>query len=166
MNEQQLTRIFIGPRADYYLKKWQSNRYSFCWPALLFGVFWMLYRKMYLFAFYVFLTAILYMLIAYLIGFSVQYMGLVGFLVSIFLAIFGHQLYRSYVTEKVQNYMKNPQYDLEIFRLYGGVTCSVPIMWLVLQMLLILLLLLPMIQQLYFNDPTAEAIYPIEIRLD
>lgn len=165
MNEQELTRIFIGPCADSYLKKWQENKYSFCWPALFFGVFWMLYRKMYLFAFYVFLIGIMYVIVAYLIGIPEQYFSVITLLMPIGIAIFGKQLYRRHVNDKVQSYKKNPKYDLEIFRLYGGVTWSVPIMWLVLQMVAMSFIVLPIIHKLYFSDSDPKEIYRIELEL-
>lgn len=163
MNEKELTRIFIGPRADVYLKTWQNNKYSFCWPALFFGVFWMLYRKMYLFSFYVFLTGIMYVIVAYSLGFPVQYLGLVGFLVAIILWILGNQLYRSHVNNKVTRYIKNPKYDLEIFKLYGGVSWSIPIMWLFLQMVAISFLILPIIHKMYFSDAEPKEMYRMEV---
>jgi len=49
-NEERL-RAAIGPRADYYLRRWQAmdaggKSHSWNWPACLFNVFWFAYRKM------------------------------------------------------------------------------------------------------------------------
>lgn len=44
-------RLFIGPNSDYYVQEWWSIRsgviFSFNFYALIFGVFWLLFRKMY-----------------------------------------------------------------------------------------------------------------------
>ena len=43
-------RWFIGPSSDFYVREWLQIRkgklFSFNWYACLFGVFWLLYRKM------------------------------------------------------------------------------------------------------------------------
>jgi hypothetical protein len=58
-------RIFTGTKADYYLSKFRSflsNRDHFAftwnWAAFWMGFVWMLYRKMYLWAFLAFLIAL------------------------------------------------------------------------------------------------------------
>ena len=163
MNEQELTRIFIGPRADQYLKKWQKNKYSFCWPALFFGIFWMLYRKMYLFSFYIFLTAMMYVYVIYMIGFQAQYSSFIAFLVPIAIALFGNFLYRTHVKSKVKAYIQNPNQSLEIFRLNGGITWSIPLMWLVIQIFLLSFFILPIIHKTYFKQPVPVAIYELDL---
>ncbi len=44
-------RTFVGPRADYYLKRWQrleaSKAPGFNWAAFFFGPYWLLYRRMF-----------------------------------------------------------------------------------------------------------------------
>jgi hypothetical protein len=46
-------RTFVGPRADYYLRRWQrlaqepDKPLGFNWAAFWLGLFWLLYRKMY-----------------------------------------------------------------------------------------------------------------------
>ncbi len=50
-NMEQL-RLFVGDNADYYLKKWENieeKRESWNWAGFLGGIFWMGYRKMYLY---------------------------------------------------------------------------------------------------------------------
>lgn len=56
-DEKELRR-FVGKGADYYFGKWKTiertgNIVSFNLWAFLFGIFWMAYRKMYLFTFVV-----------------------------------------------------------------------------------------------------------------
>jgi len=51
----EVIRAFVQKNADYYLAKWEAmarsgSKVSWNWPAFFFGVFWMGYRKMYLYA--------------------------------------------------------------------------------------------------------------------
>ncbi len=55
-DRQSLYAAFVGKNSDYYLRRWAAiertgNIFSFNWAAFFFGVFWMAYRKMYLYAF-------------------------------------------------------------------------------------------------------------------
>lgn len=48
-------RLLVGKKADYYLERWSKiersqNKTSWNWMACLWPVFWMAYRKMYLYA--------------------------------------------------------------------------------------------------------------------
>lgn len=51
--EAALLRAFVGPRSDYFLKKWESRlawhggAVGMNWAAFFFGLFWFGYRKMY-----------------------------------------------------------------------------------------------------------------------
>jgi hypothetical protein len=49
VSKEKLT-LFVGKGSDVYLKKWE-NRSSWNWASFLFGAYWLLYRKMYLFFF-------------------------------------------------------------------------------------------------------------------
>ncbi|HEV2816846.1 MAG TPA: DUF2628 domain-containing protein [Allosphingosinicella sp.] len=51
-SEERL-RAAIGPRADYYLRRWREmdasgRKASWNWPACLANLYWFLYRKMWL----------------------------------------------------------------------------------------------------------------------
>ncbi|BDS10380.1 DUF2628 domain-containing protein [Aureispira anguillae] len=53
--EEEDWELFIGPRADYYLAQWQkferqAAKISLNIPALVFNVYWFVYRKMYRYA--------------------------------------------------------------------------------------------------------------------
>lgn len=59
MNSSDVTdealRMFIGRNAEKYLKKWSKidsarpmSKFGWNWPAFLFNVYWLAYRKMYL----------------------------------------------------------------------------------------------------------------------
>jgi hypothetical protein len=50
----EAARLFIGPDHAYYLRSWGldgSGGHAWNWPALVFGPAWLLYRKMYGYAF-------------------------------------------------------------------------------------------------------------------
>src|ERR1044072_4541815 len=50
---EERLRAAIGPRADYYLRRWREmdakgSKTSWTWPACLASLYWFLYRKMWL----------------------------------------------------------------------------------------------------------------------
>lgn len=56
LDRQRLYAAFVGKNADYYQRRWAAiertgNMFSFNWAAFFFAVFWLAYRKMYLYAF-------------------------------------------------------------------------------------------------------------------
>jgi len=83
---------FIGPKADYYIAQFQrldagSSMVSWNWSAFLFGIFWLLYRKMYLYA---------------LIAFAILCIPMVGALIfAIGCGILGNWLYKKKVEEEL-----------------------------------------------------------------
>lgn len=103
--DQELLRIFIGKKAEYYLNKWEkaedpSKAFSWNWWAFIGGIVWMLYRKMYLYSLiFIFISII-----------SSQLSG------SIYLEIFfkllvgaiGNSLYYRHAAKKIQN-LKEPE---------------------------------------------------------
>jgi hypothetical protein len=58
MHSESSLRAYLGPHADYFIdsfKKFNNNgveefHLTWSWPAFFFGVFYVVYRKMYLFA--------------------------------------------------------------------------------------------------------------------
>ena len=52
LEQEQEWRLFIGPKANFYVPKWiaiqQGSMVSFNLAAFLVGLLWLLYRKMYL----------------------------------------------------------------------------------------------------------------------
>lgn len=150
LSKEQLTEIFIGPRSERFVSRWKSRRYYYCWPAFFFGMFWMLYRKMYLYSFILFSISILLILLAMIIGLNLKYFFLLNFIVSPLLGFCGSQMYRSFVDGKVKNYIQSQKYSVEMFRLYGGVTFAVPLTLLFLNCIAVLVMVLPEIDQQYF----------------
>ncbi len=53
---EDIIRLYVQKNADYYIAKWRlmsasGSKISWNWPAFLFTVNWLGYRKMYLYAF-------------------------------------------------------------------------------------------------------------------
>lgn len=158
MNTEQLTHIFIGPRAQKYMTAWANQSYRFCWAGLFFGLFWLLYRKMYMFAFYTLLISMAWVFVFYILGIPLIYAAGLNILISLVLSVFGDSFYRSFVNEKVKAFQANPKDGLEILRLSGGVTWSVPLTWLFLQLLAVVFVMLPIIQHTYFPQQQPDFI--------
>ena len=90
---------FIGPKADYYRSKFDEMRtlrqkISLNWAALFFGVFWMLYRKMYEVA----AAAIVLTILAGLLGAAG---GAAGLVLTVCYGLFGNYLYMMTVQKRV-----------------------------------------------------------------
>ncbi len=99
-------RIFIGKNADYYLQKFEvfektGSALSWNWASFGFGIFWMVYRKMYLFAF----LALLFMFFLNVLEVSLKFSPALSFFLSLWLwvgfGLFGNYLYYIHVKKKV-----------------------------------------------------------------
>ncbi len=99
-------RIFIGKNADYYLKKFEvfektGSSLSWNWAAFGFGIFWMVYRKMYLYAF----LSMLLIFFINILEVSLRLSPLLSFFLSLWLwvgfGLFGNYLYYLHVKKKV-----------------------------------------------------------------
>lgn len=153
MTQDELLRVFIGLRAKTYIQKWSNNRWYFCWAGFFFSVFWLLYRKMYMFAVYMLLTGLMFGYLLYVLGFPLEYNLMINVLISLIIGVFGHNFYRSHVSAQLKKFQKDSKNDLKMLELIGGVTWSVPIAWLLLQILAGIFLLLPWIQYTFFPQP-------------
>lgn len=91
--------LFIGTKVEYYRSKFNEMRMlnqkiSLNWAALFFGVFWMLYRKMYGVA----AGAIALTIVAGLLGTAG---GAVGLVLTVCYGLFGNYLYMMTVQKRV-----------------------------------------------------------------
>ena len=138
------------------MTSWANQTYRFCWAGLFFGLFWLLYRKMYMFAFYTLLISmgicILYFRHSLDICCSVKCFDFIGF----------ERVWRFFLSKfcekKVKAFQANPRDGLEILRLSGAVTWSVPLTWLFLQLLAVVFVMLPIIQHTYFPQQQPDFI--------
>lgn len=92
-----------------------------------------------------------FVLLSLVFAIPFEYFVGVGVLMLITLSILGHSFYQSSVTEMVAKVQQNPKDGMDIFRLSGGVTWSMPLASLVLQILVVLFLVLETIQFIYFS---------------
>lgn len=96
--EQEENR-FIGPKTAYYRSKFDEMRtlrrmVSLNWAALFFGVFWMLYRKMYEVA----AAAIVLTILAGILGTAG---GAIGLVLTVCYGLFGNYLYMLTIQRRV-----------------------------------------------------------------
>ena len=153
MTQEQLRSVFIGPRAEMYIRKWSDNKWYFCWAGLFFSIFWLLYRKMYMFAVYILLIGLMFGYLIYALGYPIEYNLMINLWVSLIIGIFGNMFYRNHVAAQIKKFQDDSKHDLKMLELTGGVTWSVPIAWLLLQVLAGIFLLLPWIQHTFFPPP-------------
>lgn len=97
--------IFVGPRHDFYQRKWSqlsgvSAGPSWNWPAFFLGVGWLGYRKMYLYS-------VIYLGISFMLNFlwyifDISDAATIGIIlgVSVAFGAIGNQLYRAHAVEK------------------------------------------------------------------
>lgn len=142
---------FIGQNAERYIQKFRSFRvggidnftFTWHWPAFFLGFWWMLYRKLYLWAFVSFVVA----LIPY-----------VGFLGMILWGLTGNYIYYRHVTDKIKALRQiQPHADLKMtLSQIGGVN-----RWVVTiaVLLLVLFFMIALALSLFTSQPTADKIY-------
>jgi hypothetical protein len=68
INSESYLRVYFGPRSEYYLKKYKAfhsgKKFSFNISAFFAGLFWFLYRKLYV-------QAVLLLLLSYILRYLV-----------------------------------------------------------------------------------------------
>ena len=121
-DREERMRAFVGPNADYYLRKWGDmdrggSKASWNWAAFLLNVYWLAYRKMWLQTaiFFVVLVALVALIVMSGVPILFSQVLLLGLAVG--LGIGGNALYRMHV-EKA---LADPAFaDPETLRRRGG----------------------------------------------
>ena len=139
-------QAFIQARSYYYIPKWQSfdptlKRIApgtFNWAACLLNVFWMAYRRMYLFV--IILVAIGYSIggsIELIFGLRTSLTNYLGIAMMILLGRYGNSIYRKHVERKIRQIKTkiSPEYWSQAFRDSGGTSLWAPIPLIILQLL-------------------------------
>jgi len=103
--------ILVGKNQDYYIPKFEvfektGNAISWNWSAFAFGIFWMVYRKMYLFSF----LALVLISVINILETYINISHFLDFLLSVWLwvgfGLFGNYLYYIHVKNKIQEISK------------------------------------------------------------
>lgn len=142
---------FIGQNADRYIQKFRSFRvggidnfaFTWHWPAFFLGFWWMLYRKLYLWA---------------LVSFVVALIPYVGFLGMVLWGLTGNYIYYRHVTDKIRALRQiQPHADLKMtLSQIGGVNRWVAV---VAVLLVLLVLMMALALSLFTSQSTADKIY-------
>lgn len=141
MNDLELFESFFQESNSYYLEKLElfekGKRYSINYSALIFGVFWFLYRKLYKESLLIFLIIFLRTIFENFIlnkFFDVENIKVFGFLFNILLLIFlgfiANSLYIKKAKKVIENIKKNNEnIDLQknILVKKGGTNIIAPI---------------------------------------
>lgn len=119
-DDTELMRAFIGPESSYYLEKFSmmptQNDFAptWNWPGFLFGLWWLLYRKMYIYAALAWVGTIVLSSIT---------AGAGGIVAMVLIGVFANSLYRKFVREEIA---KTAGYDdvtrRQMLATKGGVT--------------------------------------------
>lgn len=119
LSDKLLIEAYVGKNYE----KINNNKFSI--PTLLFGFFYFLYRKLYLYTFFLFLLYIVTGILFY------DYIYIVNIIISILLAINFSNIYMSFVKQKIneikiENKNKSNDELLEICKKRGG-TSAIPV---------------------------------------
>ncbi|MEN8991794.1 DUF2628 domain-containing protein [Avibacterium paragallinarum] len=146
---KHLIQIFIGPRAQSYLKfiEQQGGQNSgLSWAGLIFGPYWLLYRKMYRYFFLFFAVGFLISMLALIIGVPHQVLMGLALIPNLILAGIGKRLYSDFAVQKTKAYMQQPKYSEQVFAEEGGVNWGLPLLLVFIQSVVMIMLSLPFIQ--------------------
>lgn len=139
---EQDYRTFVGSEADVYLGRWRSMenldlRIRWHFTAGVFFVFWLLYRKMYLYSAILLVSvAVIVNGVALLVSRPVSMT--MGIAAVIFMGLYGNQLYKVHATRKISAIYaatSDPEKRDQMLQEKGGTT-MVPHMILILTILL------------------------------
>lgn len=145
-SQAELLEIFIGPRAQSYLNLAQGRTAAFSWAGLIFGIYWLLYRKMYAYFFLTLACGLFLGLISQIVGLEPQYALGLGLIPNLVLGCIGKRLYAEFAADKVKAYRKNTRYKASIFAEAGGTALSMPLLWLFTQIGLVMMLTTPFLK--------------------
>ena len=97
--DEEIIRAFVQKNSDYYLLKWKLmaetfSKTSWNWASFLLGMWWLVYRKMYLYAFLLFLITL------------ITWIPILGWIVALVIwvsmGLFGNYIYGQYVYKKLK----------------------------------------------------------------
>lgn len=103
---EERLRAAIGPRADYYLRRWRGmdakgGKTSWNWPACLASLYWFLYRKMWLAAVVFLLANIVVSMVPAVVPIRNTYVLLLLIGLTFLTGAYGNFLYRRQIEKLV-----------------------------------------------------------------
>ncbi|WP_181304100.1 DUF2628 domain-containing protein [Rufibacter sp. XAAS-G3-1] len=125
-DQEEYYRAYFGTDADYYLRKLAlyraGTKITFNIGAFFFGLFWMLYRKMYVPAFFLMLALLLQ---SFLLGQAIQYYGITDVKAvllnntatvawSVLVGFLGNWLYLRQAQAKVERALQEKQTEQQV----------------------------------------------------
>ena len=120
--EEDLKKM-IGDK-EYYLKMNRAHAYPFNWAAGFFTVAWMIYRRMYGYAFaiptLIFISYIIFTMISYFIGFGsellIDFLGIYLFFVgNIVIGTYANQIYFRFLKKAYERKNLKPSFRISLF---------------------------------------------------
>ncbi|OTG84286.1 hypothetical protein B9T33_00335 [Acinetobacter sp. ANC 5054] len=149
-NFKDLLKIFVGPRAQSYLdhiegKNQNSTFAQLSWAGLIFGPLWLLYRKMYSYFFLFLVIGGVIGLLCEIVGVPTQVLIGLSCISNLILVFIGKRLYSQFAVQKTKAYIHNPKYSKKVFAEVGGVSLSVPLLVLFIQLVVVIMMSLPFI---------------------
>ena len=102
-----LVQVFVGPKYAHYREKWQSmaqrkSKQSWSWTALLFNVYWLAYRKMYLLSVTLLTMHVAWMAFGEYMQWSAWKIVLYSFFIPIWLGVYGNDFYLQHLKVKLK----------------------------------------------------------------
>jgi hypothetical protein len=135
----EATKIFIGQKHEYYLKKWaiaenKKGKQSWNWAAFFLGFLWMTYRKMYAYAFIFIGLLALETIIEYVFDLPGSFTNAVTIAIAVTFGFQGNSWYKLHTDKKVNEVtaMNNPKQAQFQLSKQGGTNIFSPIGFLVL----------------------------------
>jgi hypothetical protein len=101
----EAARLFIGPSHAYYLRSWGldgTGGHAWNWPGLVFGPAWLLYRKMYGYAFVCFALIFVEGLMETQVEVSILFSYAISVAFNVAIACVGNALYRKHFERAIR----------------------------------------------------------------
>ena len=104
---EENVKLFVGANYDYFLKKWEIFEHdkgvrAWNWIALLFGFFWMSYRKMYLYSWIFIGSVIVEGLLEFWFKFPDSFTRALYMGVNATFMVYGNYWYKLHVEKKLK----------------------------------------------------------------
>ena len=101
--DESLLGAFVGAdKRDYYLKKWKKSGQTWNWAAFFLSIFWLGYRKMYMYLFIILGLYLLFDLFVVFSGVNVGEDNTITITVAVICGFLGNYLYLQHANKEIQ----------------------------------------------------------------